>query len=113
MKSERLQISLYARDLKNVAGVFKGTSDPFAVVTLLGSASNPNGMPEDMGKVLGKTEVYVHSDGVCNKDSFVSNCCCFLYSMQHQEYTQSYLDKDNSCHIQPWKTYVSECWNMG
>jgi len=39
--------------LKNVAGAFKGTSDPYAVVTLL--ANSPNEKP----RVLGKTEVYV------------------------------------------------------
>jgi C2 domain/Copine len=41
--------------LKNVAGAFKGTSDPYAVVTLL--ASDPNEQP----KVLGKTEVIKNS----------------------------------------------------
>ena len=43
-----LELSLYARNLKDVAGAFKGTSDPFAVVTKM--ASNPNEKP--VGKYL-------------------------------------------------------------
>ena len=35
-----LELSLYARNLKDVAGAFKGTSDPFAVVTKMASNSN-------------------------------------------------------------------------
>ena len=34
-----LELSLYARKLKNVAGTFKGTSDPFCVVTKMPSDS--------------------------------------------------------------------------
>jgi hypothetical protein len=49
----KLEISLHASQLKNVAGAFKGTSDPFAVVTQI--ATTPGTAP----KVLGKTEVYV------------------------------------------------------
>jgi hypothetical protein len=52
-KQTRVQISVYAAKLKNVAGAFKGTSDPYAVVTIL--AGGPHEIPE----VLGKTEVYV------------------------------------------------------
>jgi Ca2+-dependent lipid-binding protein len=44
-----LEVSLHALRLKNVAGAFKGTSDPFAVVTKIGSEAKP--------VVLGKTEV--------------------------------------------------------
>mmetsp|Transcript_21947 Transcript_21947/g.62509 ORF Transcript_21947/g.62509 Transcript_21947/m.62509 type:complete len:561 (-) Transcript_21947:108-1790(-) len=47
----KLELSLYAKDLKNVAGAFKGTSDPYAVVTQL---STNDSSP---AKVLGKTEV--------------------------------------------------------
>lgn len=47
----KLQLSIYARKLSNVAGAFKGTSDPFAVVTKI--AVEGGGQPE----VLGKTEV--------------------------------------------------------
>jgi hypothetical protein len=47
----KLEISLHATKLKNVAGAFKGTSDPFAVVTLI--ATKPGTTP----KVIGKTEV--------------------------------------------------------
>jgi Ca2+-dependent lipid-binding protein len=47
----KLEISVSASHLKNVAGFGKGVSDPFAVVTLL--ATKPNAQPI----VLGKTEV--------------------------------------------------------
>ena len=47
----RVQLSLHAQRLPNVAGAFKGTSDPYAIVTLLA------GDPRDKPKVLGKTEV--------------------------------------------------------
>lgn len=50
-KETKVQISLYASKLKNVAGLGKGTSDPYAVVTLLA------GGPHDKPNVLGKTEV--------------------------------------------------------
>jgi len=49
--TERVQISLHAQNLKNVAGAFKGKSDPYAVVTLV--ASEPGKAP----KLIGKTEV--------------------------------------------------------
>jgi len=51
MTAERVQISIRATKLPNVAGAFKGTSDPFAVVTLL-----PNGR-DSKPKIVGKTEV--------------------------------------------------------
>jgi hypothetical protein len=51
MTVEKLQLTLNATGLKNVAGLGKGTSDPFAIVTLL--ASGPGEKP----RVLGKTEV--------------------------------------------------------
>lgn len=47
----RVDISVHASKLKNVAGAFKGTSDPYAVVTEI--ATTPGETP----KVLGKTEV--------------------------------------------------------
>lgn len=47
----KVELSLHAKKLKNVAGAFKGTSDPFAVATLI--ATRPGTKPE----VLGKTEV--------------------------------------------------------
>ena len=47
---ERLQLTLQASSLKNVAGLGKGKSDPFAIVTLL--ATGPGEQP----RVLGKTE---------------------------------------------------------
>ena len=46
-----LELSIYASHLQNVAGAFKGTSDPFAVVTKMANTSN------DKAEVLGKTEV--------------------------------------------------------
>lgn len=51
----KVNIKLYASRLKNVAGAFKGISDPYAVVTLL--AGGPNEHP----RVLGKTEVIKNS----------------------------------------------------
>ena len=47
----KLLISLNAEILKNIAGTFKGTSDPFAVVTLTGNK------PRDTPRIIGKTEV--------------------------------------------------------
>jgi hypothetical protein len=47
----QLELSVYANKLKNVAGAFKGCSDPFAVVTKM-----PDG-PGAKAEVLGKTEV--------------------------------------------------------
>jgi hypothetical protein len=49
----KLEISLHASKLKDVAGTFGGVSDPFAVVTHV--ATTPGTAPE----VLGTTEVYV------------------------------------------------------
>jgi hypothetical protein len=47
----RVRLEIHASNLRNVAGMFQGTSDPYAVVTLL--ANDPNESPV----VLGKTEV--------------------------------------------------------
>jgi len=47
----KVEISIHATQLKNVAGTFKGTSDPFAVVTQMTT------QPGEKPKVLGKTEV--------------------------------------------------------
>lgn len=55
MTAERVQISIRATKLPNVAGAFKGTSDPFAVVTLLPNSRDSNPM------ILGKTEVIKNS----------------------------------------------------
>lgn len=51
----KVQVSLKATRLQNIAGAFKGTSDPFAVVTLLGA--NRGAKP----KIIGKTEVIKNS----------------------------------------------------
>jgi Copine/C2 domain len=45
----RCEMTLHAKKLRNIAGVLKGTSDPFAVVTHLGTAGEPP-------KCLGRTE---------------------------------------------------------
>jgi hypothetical protein len=50
-KKTKVVISVYAARLKNVAGLGKGTSDPFAICTLLA------GGPQEQPRVLGKTEV--------------------------------------------------------
>jgi len=55
MVLETVEISVRATKLPNVAGAFKGTSDPFAVVTLL-----PNNR-ESKPRILGKTEVIKNS----------------------------------------------------
>jgi Ca2+-dependent lipid-binding protein len=47
----KVELSLHAVRLKNVAGSFKGTSDPFAVVTKIATT------PGTKAEVLGKTEV--------------------------------------------------------
>lgn len=54
-ESMKLNLSLKATKLKNVAGAFKGKSDPFAVVTLL--ANDRDAKP----RILGKTEVIKNS----------------------------------------------------
>lgn len=57
--NNKVRLELYANKLLNVAGLGKGTSDPFAVVTLL--ASNPRDKP----RIIGKTEVYVLRNCTC------------------------------------------------
>jgi hypothetical protein len=47
----KVELSIHATKLPNVAGILKGTSDPFAVVTHLPSEPGVN------PTVLGKTEV--------------------------------------------------------
>lgn len=47
----KVQISVRASKLENAAGAFKGTSDPFAVITWLGQSR------EDSPVIIGKTEV--------------------------------------------------------
>eukprot|EP00559_Dactyliosolen_fragilissimus_P005395 CAMPEP_0184867048 /NCGR_PEP_ID=MMETSP0580-20130426/24871_1 /TAXON_ID=1118495 /ORGANISM="Dactyliosolen fragilissimus" /LENGTH=597 /DNA_ID=CAMNT_0027367059 /DNA_START=14 /DNA_END=1807 /DNA_ORIENTATION=+ len=51
----KLQLSLSAKKLPNVAGAFKGKSDPFAIVSLLDDESDVK------PKILGKTEVIKNS----------------------------------------------------
>ena len=50
-QKQKLQLTLHATDLKNVAGRGKGTSDPYAEVKLIASGSD-----EDPGILLGRTE---------------------------------------------------------
>jgi hypothetical protein len=52
-KTIKVRLELHGQNLKNVAGFGHGTSDPFAIVTLL---SNQPGVKPI---ILGKTEVYV------------------------------------------------------
>ena len=103
---DKLQLTLYATGLKNVAGVLKGTSDPYAEVKLLVSGSD-----EEPGKLLGRTEViknalspkwttsfiFDHSFGkeACIKVSVVDKVrkgggipmgCEYFYVMQIYEY---------------------------
>ena len=66
MTVEKLQLTLNASKLKNVAGIGKGKSDPFAIVTLL--ATGPGETP----RVLGKTEV----SNVC---WLLYDVCCCIY----------------------------------
>jgi Ca2+-dependent lipid-binding protein len=51
----KVELSLHASQLKNVAGAFHGTSDPFCVVTALAT------QPGSKANVLGKTEVISNS----------------------------------------------------
>jgi Copine/C2 domain len=51
----KVELSLHATGLKNVAGAFKGTSDPYAVVTHIATSANAKPV------VLGKTEVVKNS----------------------------------------------------
>lgn len=53
---DKLQLTLHASGLKNVAGVGKGISDPYAEVKLIASGSS-----EDQGQLLGRTEVIKNS----------------------------------------------------
>lgn len=51
----KLELSLHASKLKNIAGAFKGTSDPFAVVTRIATQIGTK------AEVLGKTEIIKNS----------------------------------------------------
>jgi C2 domain len=53
--TDRVQISLHAQKLKNVAGTFNGVSDPYAVVTVVANELGQQPI------ILGKTEVIKHS----------------------------------------------------
>jgi hypothetical protein len=44
----KIELSLSANKLKNVAGALKGTSDPFAIVTKIATQHGEN--PEVIGK---------------------------------------------------------------
>jgi uncharacterized protein YegL len=51
----KVELSIHASGLKNIAGALKGTSDPFAVVTKIATATGSK--PE----ILGKTEIIKNS----------------------------------------------------
>ena len=53
---DKLQLTLHASELKNVAGLGKGTSDPYAEVKLFVAGSD-----KEPGKLLGRTEVIKNS----------------------------------------------------
>ena len=77
-KHTKVQISIYAAKLKNVAGIGKGTSDPYAVVTQLA------GHLTERPKVLGKTEVIKNSLSPVWTTTFATTytfgkVCDFLY----------------------------------
>ena len=77
-KHTKVQISIYAAKLKNVAGIGKGTSDPYAVVTQLA------GDLTERPKVLGKTEVIKNSLSPVWTTTFATTytfgkVCDFLY----------------------------------
>ena len=55
MTMMKVELSIHASGLKNIAGALKGTSDPFAVVTKI--ATSTGSKPE----ILGKTEVIKNS----------------------------------------------------
>ena len=65
-KHTKVQINLYAAKLRNVAGLGKGKSDPYAVVTLLAGDSS------ERPRVLGKTEVIKNSLSPVWTTSFVT-----------------------------------------
>ena len=67
-KKSRVRIELYASNLKNVAGAFKGTSDPYAVVTRLPTR------PTESPTVIGKTEVYVEQWNECAQEQNTTWC---------------------------------------
>ena len=71
--TSRVRLELHANGLRNVAGAFKGISDPYAVVTQLA-----NDMKE-APRILGKTEVYVCcwscSEYERARDCAVCVCC--------------------------------------
>ena len=46
----KIQVSLKATNLRNVAGLFKGTSDPYAILTITNTRTKQT-------KILGRTEV--------------------------------------------------------
>lgn len=50
-RTSKVHLTLHAQKLKNVAGAFKGTSDPYAVVALVANSST------EQPRVIGKTEV--------------------------------------------------------
>ena len=52
MSEQKLQLTLHATALENVAGAFKGRSDPYAEVKLIASGSDK----DPPGILLGRTE---------------------------------------------------------
>mmetsp|Transcript_14450 Transcript_14450/g.20368 ORF Transcript_14450/g.20368 Transcript_14450/m.20368 type:complete len:597 (-) Transcript_14450:181-1971(-) len=76
----KLELSVYAAKLKNVAGIGKGTSDPFAVVTMVGKDRSAK------SQVIGKTEVIKNTLNpnwvkVFNIDYELGNPCTIVVSI--------------------------------
>ncbi|CAJ1930913.1 unnamed protein product [Cylindrotheca closterium] len=65
----KYQITIYASSLKNVAGFGKGTSDPYAVVTLLA------GSDDERAHILGRTEVVKNDLSPSWTTTFIVNHC--------------------------------------
>lgn len=66
----KIELSVHAVRLKNVAGAFKGTSDPFVVATQIATS------PGSHAKVLGKA----FEEACINARSFTISTltCCFV-----------------------------------
>ncbi len=70
MTIRQLRLTLHATGLKNVAGAFKGSSDPYAEIKLLVSGSD--GQPEE--RLLGRTEAIKNALSPTWTASFLFDC---------------------------------------
>ena len=58
-----LELTLYARKLKDVVGAFKGTSDPFAVVTKMASGPGESAVGTSWRSKISKTHGFAAAQG--------------------------------------------------